>query len=251
MGRFVVAGLIAAVLACGCSSPVPSSSYGEFDGLALKAEGMNYGEPPSLTTSLFKSDQAVLDDQSVDRILSSGVELPPSAKVALMKFQEPWGGGLRYYGSNYWRTEDYRKTQQSYIDTISGRLSDSDRVAEVILLPTLLTPTEATIPVLREAAVRLQAELLLVFRITSDIYYHPRVFVQDQVKAYSTCEVVLLHVRTGVIPFTRIVTTEQMATKEKGDVDVNETMRRAETAAVLASLKTVSDDLVAFLAKAP
>jgi hypothetical protein len=64
-----------------------------------------------------------------------------------------------------------------------------------------------------------------------------------------TCEVVLLHVPTGVIPFTRIVTSEQMATREKSDLDISETMRRVETAAVLASLTTVSDDLAAFLGR--
>ena len=41
-----------------------------------------------------------------------------------------------------------------------------------------------------------------------------------------------------------------MANLEKCDLDINETMRRAESAAVPASLKTASDDLVAFLAKA-
>jgi hypothetical protein len=245
MRGMAVAGLIVATVVSGCSSPVPPSSY------STTARAREYDEPPALTASLFKSDQAVLDDDAVRRILSSPLELPPSAKVALMKFPEPWAGGARYYGSDYWRIEDYRKTQQSYVDTISQRLGGSDRVSEVILLPTLLTPAEVTVPTLREAAVRLQAEMLVIFRINSDIYYRPRVFVQDEVKAYSTCEVVLLHVRTGVIPFTKIVTAEQSATKEKSDLDISETMRRAETAAVLASLKTVSDDLVAFLAKAP
>jgi hypothetical protein len=247
MIRLAMTGLIVAAGVAGCSSSVPMS-YAESGGLARSAS-QDYVEPPALTTSLFKSDQAILDDESVERILSSPLALPGSFKVALMKFPEPWGGGVRYYGSNYWRTEDYLKTQQSYVDAISGRLADSDRVSQVVVLPTLLTPSEVTVPVLREAAVRLQAHLLVVFRITSDIYHQPKLFAQDQVKAFSTCEVVLLHVRTGVIPFTKIVTTERSATKEKSDLDVNETMRRAETAAVLASLKAVSDDLAAFLAE--
>lgn len=249
MDRLLVAGLIVIALVCGCSSPAVES-YEEFNGQSLMRAAA-YGEAPALTTSLFKSDQTVLDDESVARILAANVRPPMSARIALMRFPEPGGWGLRYYGSHYWRSEDYRKMQQSYIDTISQRVDASDRVSEVILLPSLLTPTEVTIPVLREAAVRLQADLLLVFRINSDIYYQPRLFMQDQVKAYSTCEAVLLHVRTGVIPFTSIVTREQMANKEKTDVDVSETMRRAETAAVLASLNAVSDQLVAFLEKSP
>jgi hypothetical protein len=66
----------------------------------------------------------------------------------------------------------------------------------------------ASIPVLREAAVRMQADLLVVFRITSDVYYKYVVFAKNKVKVYSTSEAVLLDVRTGLVPFTRIVTRE-------------------------------------------
>ena len=39
---------------------------------------------------------------------------------------------------------------------------------------------------------RLQADLRLVFRVRSETYSQYRFFVKDKVKAYSTCEVVLL-----------------------------------------------------------
>jgi hypothetical protein len=108
-------------------------------------------------------------------------------------------------------------------------------------------PPQATIPTLREAAVRLQADLLLVFRLTSDIYYQPRLFARDQIRAYCTCEAVLLDVRTGLVPFTAITTRDRLEKKAKQDLDINETMRRAETAAVLDSLRTASDKLTDFL----
>jgi hypothetical protein len=76
-------------------------------------------------------------------------------------------------------------------------------------------------------------------------------FTQDQVKAYCTCEAVLLDVRTGLIPFTTIITRDKSDQKEKGDLDLNETMRRAESAAVLDALDAASDQLVAFLAGVP
>ncbi len=210
-----------------------------------------YEEQPTLTASLFKSDQAVMDDEAIRRILSSKVVLAEKAKVALVKFPEPQNAALRFYGYQYWRSEDYLKTQQEYIDTITRKLAASDRVKEVILLPSLVTPAQPTIPTLREAAVRLQADLLLVFRLASDIYYQPKLFAQDQVKAYCTCEAVLLDVRTGTIPFATVTTRDRMEKKQKQDLGVNETMRRAETAAVLDSLTAVSDKLVDFLAKTP
>jgi hypothetical protein len=248
MNRLVTASLMMAILVSGCGAPIAQ----EYAGMtSMRAEPAAYEEHPTLTTSLFKSDQAVMSDEAIARILSSKVVLAQDARIALMKFPGAEHAALRYYGYYYWRSEDYLKTQQEYIDTISRKLAASDRVAEVILLPSLLTPTEATIPVLREAAVRLQADLLLVFRLTSDIYHQPKLFARDQVKAYCTCEAVLLDVRTGLIPFTTVTTRDRMEKREKQDLDVNETMRRAETAAVLDALNAVSDKLVDFLANAP
>jgi len=204
-------------------------------------------EPPTLTSSLFASDEAVLGDEAIKTILSSRLRLPDNAKVALIKFPGSQHGALRYYGSYYWRSEDYLKTQQKYIDAVSDRLSASEDVSEVVLLPSLLTPNDATIPVLREAAVRLQADLLLVYRITSDIYHRSKLFADDEVKAYSTCEAVLLDVRTGIIPFTTVITKEAQAKKEKRDLETAETMRRVESAAVMDSLNIMAAELVSFL----
>jgi hypothetical protein len=51
----------------------------------------------------------------------------------------------------------------------------------------------------------MQADLLLVFRVSSDTYTQYRAFAKDKVKAYSTCEMVLLDIRTGLVPFTRVI----------------------------------------------
>jgi hypothetical protein len=252
MSRFAVVSLVAVALLSGCAGPAMEES----EVMAVKREGIVdegglYESQPTLAASLFRSDQAVMDDEAVRRALASHVVLRARARIALMKFPGAENAALRFYGSFYWRSEDYLKTQQTYIDTVSCKLTASERVAEVILLPSLLTPKEATIPVLREAAVRLQADLLLVFRPTSDIYYPSKIFTRDQVKAYCTCEAVLLDVRTGLIPFTTVITRDRSDQKEKEDLDLNETMRRAESAAVLDSLNALSDQLVTFLAGIP
>lgn len=249
MGKFAMTGLLAALLVSGCSEPL-AQKLDDAGREGLVAAAAPYGEQPTLTASLFKADQAVMEDVAIQRILASKVVLAKEARIALLKFPEPQNMALRYYGYQYWRSEDYLKTQQEYIDTITRKLTASDRVSEVILLPSLVTPTQATIPTLREAAVRLQADLLLVFRLVSDIYYQPKLFARDEVKAYCTCEVVLLDVRTGTIPFTTVTTRDQLEKKEKQDLNVNETMRRAETGAVLDALNAASDKLVTFLAKA-
>jgi hypothetical protein len=98
---------------------------------------VEYAAKEPIATSLFSSDQAVLGDEAVERILSSKLELPAKAKVALMKF--PDADGSRYYGSYYWRDEEYLKFQQMQGDTLSKALLASDQIVEVTPLPSLLT----------------------------------------------------------------------------------------------------------------
>jgi hypothetical protein len=209
----------------------------------------DYAAKEPIATSLFPSDQAVMGDDAVARILSSKLELPAKAKIALMKF--PDVGGSRYYGRSYWREEEYLKLQQSQVDTLTQALLASDQIAEVTPLPSLMTPSRVSIPVLREAAVRMQADLLLVFRVGSDTYSRYRTFAKDKVKAYSTCELVLLDVRTGLVPFTRVVSREQVELKQTSDLDLSETMRRAEQASASETLKVAAQDLVGFMKSVP
>ena len=145
-------------------------------------------EIPTLETSLFRSDNENLSEEAIKQILESKIKLPSNAKIALMKFPSKQGKGRasRYYGRFYWRSEDYLKVQQSYIDTLSSQLILAKKVDAIIALPSLLTPEDATISILREAAVRLQADLLLVFRISSDVYQKYRFLSKDEAKAFST-----------------------------------------------------------------
>jgi len=205
----------------------------------------------SITTSLFPSDQAVLSDEAVGRILSSHLELPSKAKLAIMKFPDTGRWGIRNYGQYYWRDEDYVKLQQSQIDVLMQILQASDQVKEVFLLPSLMMPSRLSIPFLREAAVRMQADLLLVFRIRSETYSQYRTFQKDKVKAYSTCEMVLLDVRTGLVPFSKIVSRERLELKESTDLDLSETMRRAEQTSAAEALKAAAEDLVNFTKAIP
>jgi hypothetical protein len=209
----------------------------------------NYAAKEPIATSLFPSDQAVMSDDAIGRILSSKLELPTRAKVALMKF--PDVEGSRYYGRSYWRDEEYLKLQQSQVDTLTQALMASDQIIEVTPLPSLMTPSRVTIPILREAAVRMQADLLLVFRVGSDTYSQYRAFAKDKAKAYSTCELVMLDVRTGLVPFTRVVSRERLELKQTADIDLSETIRRAEQTSAAETLKAAAQDLVGFMKSVP
>jgi hypothetical protein len=206
-----------------------------------------YAAKEPIATSLFPSDQAVLGDEAVAKILSSKLELPARAKLAVMKFPDAEAWGSR----SYWRDEQYLKLQQAQVDTLSKALLASEQIMEVTPLPSLMTPRQVSIPILREAAVRMQADMLLVFRVGSDTYSQYRTFSKDKVKAYSTCELVLLDVRTGLVPFTRVVSRERLEIKQSTDLDLSETMRRAEELSSADALKAAAEDLVSFVKSVP
>jgi hypothetical protein len=210
-----------------------------------------YAAREPIATSLFPSDQAVLGDEAIARILSSKLELPAKGKLALMRFPDGEGWGSRNYGRYYWRDEDYLKLQQVQVETLTKALMASEQILEVAPLPSLMTPRQASIPVLREAAVRMQADMLLVFRVGSDTYSQYRAFAKDKVKAYSTCELVLVDVRTGLVPFAKVVSREKLELKQTTDLDLSETMRQAEQASAVEALKVAAEELVGFIKLAP
>ncbi|RME69251.1 MAG: hypothetical protein D6781_09015 [Verrucomicrobia bacterium] len=202
-------------------------------------------EKPALGGSLFPSDQAVLGDEAIARILGSSVTIPAGARIALMRF--PDADSSRAYGRYYWADEGYLKVQQGFMDTLENALMASGVVREATPLPSLMTPRNPSLPILREAAVRMQADLLLIYRIRSATYSKYRMFAGDSVKAFSTCEVVLLDVRTGIVPFSKIITREHLEKRQKSDMELAETMRRTEEAAATDALEAAAEELVSFL----
>lgn len=182
---------------------------------------------------------ALHDDEAVARILSSHVDLPTKARLAVIRFPE----GGRYH----WRDEEFLRIQQAQIDALTQSLAATERVASVTPLPSLMIPSRLSIPTLRESALRMQADLLVIFRVGSDSFSQSRVFSKDKAKAYSTCEVVLIDTRSGLVPFTRVVNREHLESRETGDLDLSETLRRAERIASTEALKAAGDDLAKFL----
>lgn len=210
-----------------------------------------YQNRPPVESSLIKSDQDVLGDDVIQKILSSKLVLPPKAKIAVLRFNASEETTWSRHG--YWRarTEGYVKLQQEYGDSISGRLERLPRVVEVATLPSLLVPEQPTVPKLREAAVRLQADLLLIYRISSDQYQDPSVFGKDRAKAYSTVEMLLLDIRTGLIPFTTVVTQDFETIEATGDYNIDETTLRAERTTTATALANATNRLTAFLGSVP
>lgn len=209
---------------CTPTRPVPSS---------IEVQAQGYKAKEVITKSLFDSEDRTISEEDIQRLLDGEIRIPDTVRIAVFKYVST---SMNRYYSYYWNDEEYLKTQQNHIDTLVDQLMTSDKVKKVILVPSIMTTKYPNITELRESAVRLQADLLLVFSIDSDIYYKYKMFQKNEAKAFATCETILMDTRTGVIPHSSVVTRENLVQKGNEDWTNEETRKRAENGAVILTL---------------
>jgi hypothetical protein len=205
----------------------------------------NYGDPP-ITQSLFSDKSATISEENIQKILDGSYSLPKQLRVALIKLE---GTQKNHYWS-YWSDEAYLKTQQAYLDSFTAKLRQSPRVTTITSIPEmLLSKAPASFTTLRESAVRMQADVVVVYAINSDIYTKYRSFKKPNVKAFATTQLIIMDVRTGLVPFTTVVTRDFMGPQNKTDLETDEARSRVQNQAVLLTINEIGNQVTKFLSK--
>ena len=221
---------------CGSTAYQSSSSGSIFN------KQYNISNEPPITQSLFNDKNATISEENIQLILDGHYELPEVLRVAIVKLESKQR--QRYF---YWANEDYLKTQQSYLELFTEKFKNSQRVTTVSIIPDLLISNNPTFANIRESAVRTQADVVAIFSITSEIYSKYRFFSPDLIKAFATIEFILLDIRTGLIPFSTIVTKDYQSKKQKEDFDEMEARNRVKNEAVLLTINEIGEQLTTFL----
>jgi len=207
---------------------------------AARAE---YQNQPKAGESLFGTDEAVLRGANIEQILTSKFVIPPKARLAIMRF-----GERRPF---YWWSEEFARLDQEVENGMLAGLRASKRLADVSLLPSMMVPERQSIPYLREAAARCQADLLMVYRSETRTFDRSRFLRPDEVKARCRVEAVLLDTRTGIVPFSSASAQEFIEKKSKDDYGFSETTARAELKAISLGLEKIGEELAGFLDALP
>ncbi len=197
------------------------------------------GESESLRDSLFKGDQAVLSDQDIDKILGVQLKLADRRRLAILSLDSftPW-------------SEAIADNEAKNFDGLLQTLKSSPQLTQVRVLPSLLIPEKRTVAYLREAAARIQADLLFVYTVRIQTFRQYRVFKPDEVRARCIAESVLLDVRTGIVVHTGRATESIELQKAPADLNFTETVARAESDARGKALLSLANLLTAHLADA-
>lgn len=195
------------------------------------------GENADPQASLFKGDQAVLSDQDIARILGTQIKLADRHHMAILNLS-----------SSYAWSEDLAEVEARNFADLLRALKSSSQLTEVRLLPALLVPEKRTVPYLREAAARIQADLLFVYTSRIESFRRDRLFKSDEVHAQCVAESVLLDVRTGIVVHTARATENIALKKTSADMNFSETVARAQAEARGKAVLSLANSLNEFLA---
>lgn len=199
--------------------------------------------PEIITQSLFENKESTITEEGIQRLLNGKIQLPDTVRIAILNMNSTYTNYNRYY----WNNEEAMKTERNNFELLKSKLDSTGRTKRVFLLPKLMTKSNPSLAQLRESAVRMQADLLLVFHIQSDIYYKYKMFKKNEVKGFATCEALLMDIRTGVIPFSDVLTHDVLLKKDGEDFNNEELRRRAIQEASKMTLETLGNDLYIFL----
>jgi hypothetical protein len=188
-----------------------------------------------LQESLFKGDQAVLSNQDIDRILSAHITLEDRHRLAVVRLssQSIWG-------------REIADLQAQNSGAFLAALAKSPGFTQVRFLPSLLIPERRTVPYLREAAARFQANLLLVYTTRVRTFQHDPLIGAGEVQAEAVAESVLLDVRSGIVIHSAEAAESISARRTAGDLAFAQTVAKAETAATGTALLKLAGSVVAF-----
>ncbi|RYF78057.1 MAG: hypothetical protein EON98_15875 [Chitinophagaceae bacterium] len=194
-----------------------------------------------ITQSLFADKGATITEENVQKILDGNYQLPQKLRAAIVKLEN--NQQRRYW----WNDEDYLKTQQSYLDLFTKKLTQSARVTKLSVIPDLLVSKSPSFTQIREAALRMQADVAVVYAINSDIYSNYKLFGKNDIKAFATTQLIILDVRTGLIPFSTVITRDVLSQKKKEELSDWEARGRIQSEAVLLTINEIGEQLTNFL----
>jgi hypothetical protein len=219
------------LMACGCAHKRVASAPPPPPDTLLGA-----ADDESLQQSLFKGDQAILSDQDIARILGTQIKLTDRHSLAILNLSSmnPW-------------SEDLAETEAKNFANLVRSLKSSPQLTEIRLLPSLLVPEKHTIPYLREAAARIQVDLLFVYTTRIQYFRRDRFLKADEVHAQCVAQSVLLDVRTGIVVHTGHATENIASKKSPGDLNFDETVARAQSEAKGKAVLSLANALTAYL----
>ncbi|WP_413560804.1 hypothetical protein [Bdellovibrio sp. HCB209] len=195
-----------------------------------------YKSRPTLSLSLTTGSEP-LTEAAIHKLLSSKVSLPKKIQLAIVRITDS-KDALAF------QTIDKEIGEKFYDKSNWG-----PRVRSVVPVPQVVVATPVTLSGLRQTSALLQADALLIIKPVSYSDWKFKWFAEDKAKAITSLEVLLLDTRTGVIPYTAIVTETAEIEDSKEDYSKSELTARAQKASENKALMQIGPGVKQFIAE--
>jgi len=233
--------------AVGCSSTPPAGTPAPEQAAQLNAARVLFPGPVDATPLANELGLAIgnLGDTTIGQLLHARLALPRQVAVAVL-YLPP----VRDY--DWWRHSPLTAELTSALaDSVSVALARTPRVGRAAVLPSFVIGTQRSFAALQEAAARFQADVLLVYRPTCQVYEDAPVFGRVTYQSTCTLEAVLLDTRTGLLPLAAAATRNDVTRRQRRDRDSDAAVMRAQFAATLAALGEIAGRVGVFLTDVP
>ncbi|MGF1636291.1 MAG: hypothetical protein ACFCUU_04405 [Cyclobacteriaceae bacterium] len=197
---------------------------------------------PPITRSLFDDNTSTISEENIQNVLDGSYTLPDMLRVAFIKLESS-----QTQQKYYWADEQFLKAEQKYLDMFSKTFKSSTRVKSISTIPDILISKNPNFTNIREAAVRTQSDIAVIYTINSDLYSQYKLFSKTNIKAFATTQLIILDIRTGLVPFTSIVTKEFEDRKSDSDINELAATNRIKNEAVLLTIEEIGSQIAKFL----
>lgn len=184
-----------------------------------------YQARPELEEPVIRAADATLSEESIRVLLSTRVVIPGRAKLAVASLE----GRSVTAAAHSWRgAPEFLQRRREHLDAFAASLRETGRLEETVHLPALMMERRPSYLRLREAAALMQANLLLVYEVQTQLIYDPRLLQKDQVKTHGVVDVLLVDVKTGAVPYADTFEATHVELEREGDANAYETRKRAD-----------------------
>lgn len=223
MRIFSATTLLIAVILQGCASSVTTDRPDDYYVSSLKAVAAN---------------DEVLSNEGIAELMSADFKLAPQIRIGIID--------LTPESSHYYLAET-NKVSDELIATFFEKLKESNRIFDVSYVPSLIVPSDRSVPRLRTAAARYQADLLLVFSQNCTSYSKHEMFEKTRFKATCTLESLVLDTVTGLAPFSVVASNESYTVKSKEDYGYADAAKKNSQDAQLKNWSELADKILVFV----
>lgn len=197
----------------------------------------DYQKKTKLTQSILSGSE-VLSESDIQKILISKVSFPKKISLAVVRLFDSEEG------------MDFQTINNEIVDQFYNKALWGVRVNTVISMPQVMVSKPVTLSSLRQAAVLLQADALVIIKPASFSDWKFQWFEENKAKGITSLEVLLLDTRTRVVPYTSLITETIEISKDKSDYNENELIARAKKASESKALLQVAPAISKFISTA-